>query len=105
MNTSSTSLQGLGHEQLVSLVRGTVGSARPSAARPTSGRVDAGLYRRDPRVPAVRIETYPRRRRRARVAAVSLAAPISAAVSAVVRVDEPTYADFLATAPAHAMSA
>jgi hypothetical protein len=81
MNTSSTSLQGLGHEQLVSLVRGTVGSARPSAARPTSGRVDAGLYRRDPRVPAVRIETYPRRRR-ARVAAVSLAAPISASVSA-----------------------
>ena len=104
MTTSSTSLQGLGHEQLVSLVRGTVGSARPSVVRPTTGRVDAGLYRRDPRVPAVRIETYPRRRR-ARVAAVALAAPISAAVSAVPRVDEPTYADFLVAAPAHAMSA
>lgn len=104
MNISSASLQGLGHEQLVSLVRGTVGSARPAATRPSTGRVDTGLYRRDPRVPAARIETYPRRRR-ARSAAASLAAPISAAVSSVARVDEPTYADFLATAPAHAMSA
>jgi hypothetical protein len=104
MTISSTSLQGLGHEQLVSLVRGTVGSARPTATRATTGRVDSGLYRRDPRVPAARIETYPRRRR-ARAAAVSLAAPVAASVSAVAAVDEPTYADFLVAAPAHAMSA
>jgi hypothetical protein len=104
MNISSASLQGLGHEQLVSLVRGTVGSARPTATRVSTGRVDSGHYRRDPRVPAARIETYPRRRR-ARAAAVALAAPVAAAVSAVTPVDEPTYADFLVAAPVHAMSA
>lgn len=104
MNTSSASLRGLGHEQLVSLVRGTVGSARPTATRASSGRVDSSLYRRDLRVPAARIETYPRRRR-ARAAAVALAAPVTAAVSSIAPVAEPTYADFLVAAPAHAMSA
>jgi len=103
MNITSTSLSGLGHEQLVSLVRGTATTARPSTSRPTAGPVDAGHYRRDPRVPAARIETYPRRRR-ARAAAVALAAPIAAAVAPGATV-EPSYADFLVAAPAHAMSA
>lgn len=100
--TTLSSLAGLGHEQLVSLVRGTVTTARP-AARPTN----EGLYRRDPRVPAVRIETYPRRRR-VRAAAVSLAAPVAATVSRIGQtppVDEPSYADFFAPVHAHAMSA
>ena len=73
-------LTGLTAEQLVRHVRSRTDVTSPSH------------YLREAHVPAVRIETYPKRRR---ITAAPRLAPVAVAPRAAVVPAEPTYADFL----------
>ena len=102
---TSNQLRSLSHDSLVDHVRTRLAGAPAAPVRASAGTARSGYVGLDG-VPAVCIDVYPKRRRRATAAALSRLARITSREAGLrSAASELTYADFFATEPARQLVA